>query len=711
MKRFLPTVFIFVVVITFFWRMFYPEPKLIYSVEIIGSDIWNVYYPVKHFLSQSLKAGNLPFWSKDLGIGLPVQAEGQVGTFYLPNLILYWLFPTWLAWNFSLVFTFFLLFLGSYLFFQKLGVSRIGSLFSGFAFSFGGYFVTRIIHMAPLETASLLPWVFLAGEYLWERPDPKRLLLFAFVLSQQIFAGHLQWVIITLIGFVLFLTFHLFEKGGKELPKKLVVVALALTFGFALAAPQILETWQLRQVSARSSGLSEDQVFAFPYGIRNLLTFVFPDYYGTPRDGTYSTDPSLGLFWENTAYMGVLPLLFSAIAILSRKKRGWEWGMIILGNVSLLLALGESSPLYFVHTWPILNNFRVTARFLLLTTFAVGGLAGSGLDRGLEFFSQRIGNQRIVTVVGIVLLLLEIGDVLRFAYPYHSLVGVREALDPPVSARLISSSGRIWTDLTYLDSWKRAYLSHGWKDPTAFVYLKNSLYGNVSYVFDRANVRGLAGLATQRQATIGEISPQTLDLNSVDFAITPTTLAGDPTMEPVATVPAPRTDLPTFSVYRNTDRLSRFRFVADYSVVEGPEKAAALINEGQYPFTESVILESDPGVVFEASASAALEVVADEDQHLALKIKTDNPAILVVADSYYPAWSAWIDGKPTKILPANVNQRAVVVPAGAHTIEMRYMQRMFNRGIWVVVVSLFVFLIVVLVDASRYLKQLKRKEA
>ena len=519
----------------------------------------------------------------------------------------------------------------------------------------------------------------------------------------------MQWVVITLIGFVLFLTFHLFEKGGKELPKKSAVVVLALTFGFALTAPQILETWQLRQVSARSSGLSEDQVFAFPYGIRNLLTFVFPDYYGTPRDGTYSTDPGLGLFWENTAYMGVLPLLFSAMAILSRKKRGWELGMIILGIVSLLLALGKSSPLYFIHTLPILNNFRVSARFLLLTTFAVAGLAGSGLDRGLEFFSQRIGNQRIVTVVGIVLLLLEIGDVFRFAYPYHSLVGVREALDSPASVRLISSSGRVWTDLTYLDFWKRAYLARGWKDPTAFVYLKNSLYGNVSYVFDRANVRGLAGLATQRQAEVGEITPQMLDLMAVDYVITPTTLAGDPTMESVSTVTAPRTDLPTFFVYRNTDRLSRFRFVTDYSVVDGPEEAAALIRKGQFPFAESVILESDPGVIFEASASATLEVVANEDQRLELRTNTDNPAILVVADSYYPAWSAWIDGKPTKILPANVNQRAVVVPAGAHTIEMRYMQRMFTRGIWFVVVTLFVFLMVVLVNASRSFRQLKRK--
>src|SRR4030067_1440290 len=99
LKRSWPVLFIVLVVAAYFWRLFFPEPKLFYTVEIIGSDIWNVYYPLKDFLSQSLKGGQLPFWSKDLGMGLPVFAEGQVGVLFLPNLLLFSFLPTWLAWN------------------------------------------------------------------------------------------------------------------------------------------------------------------------------------------------------------------------------------------------------------------------------------------------------------------------------------------------------------------------------------------------------------------------------------------------------------------------------------------------------------------------------------------------------------------------------------------------------------------------------------
>src|SRR3989344_4136260 len=130
-RNLLPVVVILAIVAAFFWRLFFPTPSLLYTVEIIGSDIWNVYYPMKHFLSDSLKSGQLPFWAKDIGTGFPLFAEGQVGALYLPNLILFFLFPPWMAWNLSYVASFFFAFFGSYLFFRKKGISDIASLFSG----------------------------------------------------------------------------------------------------------------------------------------------------------------------------------------------------------------------------------------------------------------------------------------------------------------------------------------------------------------------------------------------------------------------------------------------------------------------------------------------------------------------------------------------------------------------------------------------------
>ncbi|MFN3306115.1 MAG: YfhO family protein, partial [Candidatus Kapaibacteriota bacterium] len=51
-----------------------------------------------------------------------------------------------------------------------------------------------------------------------------------------------------------------------------------------------------------------------------------------------------------------------------------------------------------------------------------------------------------------------------------------------------------------------------------------------------------------------------------------------------------------------------------------------------------------------------------------------------ISEIYYPYWKAYIDGKETNIIKANYAFRAIVVPAGRHTIEMKFISPGFERG-------------------------------
>jgi hypothetical protein len=65
-----------------------------------------------------------------------------------------------------------------------------------------------------------------------------------------------------------------------------------------------------------------------------------------------------------------------------------------------------------------------------------------------------------------------------------------------------------------------------------------------------------------------------------------------------------------------------------------------------------------------------------------ISIQTEAPAasLLVISQTYYPAWRAYVDGQPTKIWRANYAFQALEVPAGRHQIRMVYEDKKLRAG-------------------------------
>ncbi len=79
-----------------------------------------------------------------------------------------------------------------------------------------------------------------------------------------------------------------------------------------------------------------------------------------------------------------------------------------------------------------------------------------------------------------------------------------------------------------------------------------------------------------------------------------------------------------------------------------------------------------PLPVEDASGTGTVQVTRESPEHFAVEVEAPAPSVLVINDAYQPGWTATLDGAPVSILAANVAVRAVPVPAGRHTVVMRY---------------------------------------
>lgn len=81
----------------------------------------------------------------------------------------------------------------------------------------------------------------------------------------------------------------------------------------------------------------------------------------------------------------------------------------------------------------------------------------------------------------------------------------------------------------------------------------------------------------------------------------------------------------------------------------------------------------------DANSAQVLEIV-DGWNRQSLLAETQQPALLVIGETWFPGWQALVDGVPQPLLRVDVNYRGIMLDAGRHRIELRYRPWQFPVG-------------------------------
>jgi len=107
---------------------------------------------------------------------------------------------------------------------------------------------------------------------------------------------------------------------------------------------------------------------------------------------------------------------------------------------------------------------------------------------------------------------------------------------------------------------------------------------------------------------------------------------------------------------------------------------------------EWTFLGADPRLTLGPTGGGRASITSYRLDDVTVDVDTPGPALLRLADLYYPDWVARVDGRPTPILRADYLLRAVPVPAGRHRVEFRYESAAMRRGMWLSAGSLVAIL-------------------
>ena len=154
----------------------------------------------------------------------------------------------------------------------------------------------------------------------------------------------------------------------------------------------------------------------------------------------------------------------------------------------------------------------------------------------------------------------------------------------------------------------------------------------------------------------------------------------------------------SYYIYKNLGALPRSYLVYKQEIMDDLKILDAMVNNKvelrqTALCSEKIVVENsadsrfydlEPNVEFEVYSPNIVQ----------LKVESPRSGILILTDTFYKGWKAYVDDEPTRIYRVNYKFRGISVSAGKHTVKFRYLPWSFFLGASIsfatlIIVSLF----------------------
>lgn len=694
-------------------------PQVVLGLQtFVARDYGFFAYPLAHFQRECFWHGEIPFWDPYNNCGVPFLAQWNTMALYPPALI-YLMLP--LPWSLSFFCLLHLWFggVGMYFLARRWTGNELSGAFAGTAFSFSGLTLNLLMWPSHTATWGWMPWVVLAVESAW-RQGGRKVFIAAMAGALQMLAGGPEIIFFT---WLLLLALWIQALISNEFPRRRfwyfpAVIGLVI----ALSAVQLFPFLHLAADSQRHAGYAD---FRWSMPGRGWTNFLLPMAFGTVRgEGIFFQNDQ---FWTSSYYLGIGALWLALLALWKlRDRRVYLLAAVVVGAV--IFALGGNTPIFpaLRKIFPQFGFVTYPVKYLLLVTFIAPLLAAFSLAR----LGQGIA-RRHIAILGTCLLLL-LAFVLFWACRHPLLPGDVHAMVFNALSRgffLILTGAVLFVLAGSAESsvFKVAPLVlvvAAWLDVLTHEPPQNPTVPPEVYQSDIAREK----LAMNPQPELGGsramVSPKAF-MDFIHMALS------DPKNNYLAkrlgycadcnlldAVPkvdgffslTTRQNNDLFSlIYGATNEFPRLEDFMGVSQITARDQIyhwrsrrtyLPLVTAGQKPvfLDDSMVLGAltetnfnGRKVVFLAPEAKPFVTVTNPARAQVLDSKfginraeTDvaaaGPSVVVIAQTFYDNWRAFVDGRRVRIFRANEGFQAIQIPSGKHAIELVYCDRAFDFG-------------------------------
>lgn len=378
------------------WTQKYPDVFcLLLMLVIVAVVLWPITFfygslkwdkidttlPWFTLLSDIHRAGEFPFWNPYQQLGYPIYGDLQnplwnpafyfflkivnfnYGWFHFMEIMIYWGASS-----------------GMYYLLRYFGLSRRAAVVFGLSYGLSGFMIGRGQNLISNLGGLWMPFALLHILSFLRKPTLKNSFYMAFFLGLQVTGGY-QALTILLVYLVLFLGVGRLVQWlrFRQYPildmLKYGVVGVIVTLilcGFTLYV-----FYDVYPYITRSEGLSDDWLLVGAFPMPAMENFLIPSYTMVDSDFFGS-----GASFRNL-YFGLFGVLFFLLGLVQFKKFGQQLQIIfVFGCICFVASWGDFTPfrLWLAHHLPLLDTFRFPFFFAWFFIVAAIIIGAKGFD-------------------------------------------------------------------------------------------------------------------------------------------------------------------------------------------------------------------------------------------------------------------------------------------------------------------------------------------
>jgi hypothetical protein len=709
-----------------------------------GASTW-AFEPWAEVTHRAYAAGEIPLWNPYQAAGAPHAANMQSAVFD-PLLLAVNLHPTQLMWDLSIVGAFLLGAAAAYLFGRVLGLRVVPAVVTSAAFSLSGwFFLYSNNHFS--RSYVFLPLLFLLVELVLRSPGFLPVFGLAVAVATNIYIGMPEASLFVLGAASVYAAVRLVqERVATPLRTSLARLGGAGLLGMMLASPLLLLFAEYESLSfnLHKPELNRGTEAAPPWNLLHWIVPWFPEGAGAPPvnwvgvtvvvsalvavSGHEETKRLhawlfvvLGVLllvkiydFEVLEWVGRLPVVelvffppFAppvvsfASAVLAgigvqvlwhRDLHLRRFIVLLAGALTILIvALSRGDHLRVI----VVDLSPVWVQAALLGVFAAAAVvAASRLGR--RWAALLLAGVIVCELVALAPLEFYARRADPFAAPgWMPLVRAAQGGEP--YSRVFATGGKLHPntagalglqDIRVVDA---MYVGRYWRYVRTFVQPE---------AFER-----FAG---------DEANPAPLSVNPMFDALGVRAVLSERDLPQVPGLRLLGRDRDT-RVYEKTNAYPRAWIVHDVHVVGGEDQAFAFLqsrarqSDGAFvvnafdPRREAVVEQGEETTdealrALQGRRTPCAERPRDRvtierysGDSIAMRVDAACPGLLVLPDTYFPGWRAFVDGRDRTIYPTNGAFRGVTVPEGSTRVQFRYEPQAFPLGIPLAVLGIVVF--------------------